>query len=47
MRRGLVYIEGRKQWHGREDEESMMIVSYAGYIRVPAGSKAGLLQQQQ
>ena len=31
---GFAYIEGRKQWHGREDEKSMMIVSHARYIRV-------------
>ena len=46
----VVYVEGKKQWNGREDEKSM-IVSYATYIRVPAGSRAGLLliqpQQQQ
>ena len=47
MWRGFVYIEGRKQKNGRDDEKSMMIVSYARYIRVPAGSMAGLLQQQQ
>ena len=41
----VVYIEGRKQWDGREDEKSMIIVSYAVCIRVPAGSMAGLLQQ--
>ena len=30
---GCVYIEGRKQWNGREDEKSMtIIVSYARYI---------------
>ena len=50
MWRGVVYIDGRKQWNGREDEKSMMvtsIVSYARYTRVPAGSMAGLLHQQQ
>ena len=42
------YIEGRKQWNGREDENSVVMVSYARYIiRVPAGSMARLLQQQQ
>ena len=46
MWRGVVYIEGRKQWNGREDEKSM-IVSYARYIGVPAGSMVGLLRQQQ
>ena len=44
---GFVYIEGRKKWNGREDEKSMMIVSYARYTRVPAGDMAGLLQRQQ
>ena len=44
---GFVSIEGRKQTNGRKDEKSMIIVSYARYIRVPAGSVAGLLQQQQ
>ena len=43
---GLYNIE-RKQWNDRENEKSMMIVSYARYIRVPAGNMAGLLQQQQ
>ena len=39
--------EGRKQSNGRVDDKSMMIiVSYARYIRVPAGSMAGLLQYQ-
>ena len=48
MWRGFVYIERRKQWNGREDEKSMMmIVSNARYIRVPASSMAGLPQQQQ
>ena len=38
MWRGFVYIEGRKQWNGREDAKSVMIiVSNARYIRVPAG----------
>ena len=41
--RGVVYIEGIKQRNGREDEK-YIIVSYARYIRVPAGSMAGLLQ---
>ena len=35
---GFVYIEGRKQWHGQEDDTSMMIAAYASYIRVPVGS---------
>ena len=43
MWRGFAYIEGEKQWNGREDEKSIVIVSYARYIRVPAGSMAGLL----
>ena len=47
MWRGVVYIEGRKQWNGREDEKSMIIVSYARYIRVPAGSSMAVLLQQQ
>ena len=42
-----IYIEGRKQWNGREDEKSMMIVSYARYVRVTASSMARLPQQQQ
>ena len=41
MWRGFVHNEGRKQWNGREEDESMIIVSYARYMRVPAGSMAG------
>ena len=47
MEGGFVYIEGIKQWNGRVGEKPSMIVSYARYIRVPAGSMAGQLQQQQ
>ena len=46
--RVFVYIAGRRQWNDREDDKSMMItVSYARYMRVPAGSMAGLLHRQQ
>ena len=47
MWRGVVCIEGRRQWNGREDERSVVVLPYAKYVRVPAGSMAGLLQQQQ
>ena len=47
MWRGFVYIEGRKQRNGGEDEKSTMIVPYARYIRLPAGSITGLPQLQQ
>ena len=46
MWRGFVYIEGAKQWNGREGEKSVIVVSYARYIRLLAGSMAGILQQQ-
>ena len=45
--REFVYVEGRKQRNGREDKKFMMIASYARYTRLPAGSVAGLLQEQQ
>ena len=45
--RGFAFIQETKQWNDREDAKSMIIVSHARYIRVrPAGSMAGLLQQQ-
>ena len=32
-----MYTEGSKQWKGREDEKSMIVVSYARYIYASTG----------
>ena len=34
MEGACIYIDGSKQWNGREVEKSMMIVSYARFIQI-------------